>query len=137
VAIEIANQSTWRTQVLIEGQDFGRWNRGEVSLGSTASTYDDPEDGTVPLGGRQTAEDVELTRGFKRSRDLGVYRQLKALRGRAEVTLIIHVLGDDGLPVESTPTDVLTGVLTEVKLPEQSRGGDDASEISITVQLKP
>lgn len=135
--IEYARQDTWRTQVIINGVDYGRWNRGEVTLGSESGTIDDPEDGTQPIGGRQTIENVELTRGFKRSRDLRVYRDVKPLRGRATVQLITHVLGDDGLPYETTPTDTFTGILQEIKLPEGSRGGNDGSEISLTVQLTP
>lgn len=140
---EILGQKNWRAELLVPNpitgvdESYGYWNRSELTFGSDNTTVTDPEDGTVPIGGKQTAESVTLTRPFKRSRDPAVYKALKPRRGRTEVKLPIWMLDDFGVPETATPIDTAIGTLTEIKLPEGEAGGGDGSQITVTLELRP
>jgi len=140
---DILGQKNWRAELLVPNpatgadESYGFWNRSELTFGSDNSTVTDPEDGTVPIGGKQTAEPVTLTRPFKSSRDLPVYTKLKPRRGRTTASLPIWLLDDFGNPTSATPIDTLKCVFQEIKLPEGEAGGTDASQITVTLEVQP
>jgi len=138
MANDFLRQSNWRAEMVGKrtGKSYGLWNHGELAFGSEAGEVVDPEDGNVPIGGRKTAENVEINRPWKRTRDRAVYQELKPLRGGIEMILIIHELDDFGQPVSSTPLDTLDAVLLEVKASEADKGGGDPSTIMCTLQVR-
>lgn len=135
MATDYVNQNALRHQVWVNGVNTGFWNAKDLEFGSESSEVSDPEYGVTPNGGRQTGDDLELTRPWRRGRERGVYQLLKPQRGRASVLIAVHELDDYGVPTTPDPLDTMAGVLSAVTKPEGSADGDDAAELSITVQV--
>lgn len=133
----ILSQNNWRAEFIYNGKSYGFFNRGELKFGSQADVITDPEEGQVLLGGRQTAENVDITRPWKLVRDTEGFRGLKALRGRGSGELILHELDPDTLqPTSSTPLDVLSVKLIEVVVPASDADGNGASMFTASLAVK-
>jgi hypothetical protein len=124
-----------RHEVIVDGKSYGYFNGGDLEWGSETASVDDPEDGNVPVGGRQTGGSIEFNRPWKRVRDTTAYVELKPKRGRGVVEVIVHELDDYGEPYSSTPLDTPVGVLTSVTKPEGDAGGDDAATLTLSVEV--
>lgn len=118
-------------------KSYGLWNRGELTFGGESTTITDPEDGVQPLAGRQTAENVSISRPFRRRRDDLVYAELKPLRTRVGGKLHIWMLDEFRQPTSSQPLDVLEVVLLQIVLPESDANSADESILSAELLVKP
>lgn len=129
---DFMRQDNWRAEIIMDGESLGRWNRGEMTFGGENTEIVDPEFGQAPIGGRQTAEPVTVSRPFRRTRDVPVYRRVKPRRNRNESQMLIHLLDDFGQPTTAEPVDTVDGVISEIVLPEGSAASSDSSEIQMT-----
>lgn len=129
------NQNNLRAKLIVDGVgDCGFWNRNGQTWDSEATEVDDPEDGNVQIGGKQTGDAVELTRPWKIIRDSPLYRPLKAIRGRRGCDILIFSCDDDGI-MDSVPLETLRGVVKSVDLPDGVRNGSTATEAKVVVQV--
>lgn len=131
----------WRLELVLDmpagRKSYGFWNRSELTFGADGQLITDPEDGKVPVGGDQTAENLTISRPFKRSRDRDVYRELKPVRGRVSGQAHVWELDDFDQPTSSQPIDSLDVVLLQVVLPEGDAGSSDPSIIAGELQVRP
>jgi len=149
MAIDISRASNWRGRLVLavppgtpgRGDNgfkgYGYWNRGELTLGSDGQTITDPEDGIVPIGGKQTAENLAISRPYKRTRDRQVFAELSPLRGRAPGHFYVWELDDFGTPTTSAPLATLEVVLAQIVLPEGDADSSDPSVIAGELQVRP
>ena len=119
-------------------KSYGKFNRDEIKMGSEGGTVDDPEDGVgIPTGGKQTAENLSISRPYKRSRDRIVYIELKPLRGRVTGEFLVWEADDDGNPYSETPLDTLDIRVQQITIPKGAAGSSDSGEISLDLQVRP
>jgi hypothetical protein len=132
-------QNDWRLELVIQGESYGLWDHDDITAGSESKTAYDPEDGAVPVGGIQTAEDLTVTRMWKLTRESVKYARLKALRGRpVDAVAIIHERDPiTGQPVSATPLETLKVLVKEVVKPGGQSGGSDEVKISVTLTVQP
>lgn len=137
MAIDYLDQKNLRGRLKIGETGCGLFNFAEIELGSESSEGVDPEFGAYVSGGRQTGTDLELTRPWRRSRDLSVYQLAKLNRGRVAIELGILEYDDYNLPTRPDPIDVFLGLLIAAKMPQADAESDDKAMLTIAVRLNP
>jgi len=124
-------EDTWLITLRVEDIDFGVWDR---KTGGNADSEEAkyPPGGMaqeVSLGGRQTHENITLSREFDWGRDLPSMSYLLTRRGRAVIAIGQQALDIDG-NARGNPVTA-TGTLKSVQMPDHDSSGNDPALVEI------
>ena len=95
-----SRQDLYYIVVTVDGENIGvfdAWTGGDGD--SEESTYDDGNGVRQALGGKQTRENVVVSRLVSPERDLDLYRRLDAKRGKVDMTATKYLCDDDRNPI--------------------------------------
>lgn len=133
---DYAAENKFRHVLTLNGKSYGNFDGDSVDFGGEIQVDFDPEDGEILVGGKQTGDDLKLSRTWKRVRDAPVYKELKPLRLIAVGFVAIFELDEYNQPLSTTPLDNMPCMLTNVVKPASSAKGSDTGRLEITVKVK-
>jgi hypothetical protein len=124
-------EDTWLVTLRVDDVDFGVWDR------KTGGNADSEEAKYTPggmatevsLGGRQTTENITLSREFDWGRDLPSMGYLLNRRGRGSISIGQQALDIDG-NARGNPVTA-TGTLKAVQMPDHDSSGNDPALVEI------
>lgn len=133
--LEVLGESTWRITAKINGIDTGVWDTmdgGDSEF--NAGTYQPSGTGGVVAvrGGRQTASDITLTRGFYPS-EWDVLNYVVGLGRGAKVDLAQAITDAEGTPDPAFRPATATAVLKTVQRPKATASSEGASMIGLVL----
>jgi hypothetical protein len=124
-------EDTTLVTLRVDDVDFGVWDKKTGGNADSEETKYWPGGMAkeVSLGGRQTHENITLSREFDWGRDLPSLGYLLDRRGKAAVTIGQQFLDIDGNARGNPLTG--TGTLKSVQAPDHDSSGNDAAMIEI------
>jgi len=130
-----SRQSTFRVTLVVDGADWGTWEKksGGKTSGNTQTLKPGGMAPQQSLGGTATTDAITLTRNYDRVRDHARIGALISGVGRAVCVVKQQPLDADG-NAYGAPV-VWNGTLDAVTPPDVDAGSDNSAEISVDISV--
>ncbi len=126
-------QDHWVNRLKVNGVDYGKWDRDDITFGSESKAVYDPDSGPGVVGGAQTVEPFTLNRLWQLDRESVQFNELTNLRGRQAAEVLIHEKDPStGQERSSVPLRTLKGFVSETVLPGSQTNGSDEVKTQLT-----